>query len=217
MAKHADTADRKLSASCAADGSADNPEPARESSDESTVLDEPQRHGLGDGADPVVPHCRSRIRSVTAAGFVIVIALGSLAGWLGYGAYQGHRSLKQQNLFVEVGRQAALNLTTINYTEVDADAQRILASATGGFYDDFSKRSQPFVDVVKHAQSKSEGTVTAAGLESQSGDRAQVFVAVTVKTTNAGSAEQEPRAWRMRISVEKVNDAAKVSNVVFVP
>jgi Mce-associated membrane protein len=217
MAKHADTADRKLSASCAAAGSADNPEPARESSDESTVLDEPQRHGLGDSTDPVVPHRCSPIRSVTAAGFVIVIALGSLACWSGYGAYQGHRSLKQQNLFAEVGRQAALNLTTINYTEVDADVQRILASATGAFYDDFSRRSQPFVDVVKHTQSKSEGTVTAAGLESQSGDQAQVLVAVTVQTTNAGSGEQEPRAWRMRISVEKVDDAAKVSNVVFVP
>jgi Mce-associated membrane protein len=71
--------------------------------------------------------------------------------------------------------------------------------------------------VVKHTQSKSEGTVTAAGLESQSDDQAQVLVAVTVQTTNAGSGEQEPRAWRMRISVEKVDDAAKVSNVVFVP
>jgi Mce-associated membrane protein len=40
---------------------------------------------------------------------------------------------------------------------------------------------------------------------------------VTVKTANAGAAEQPPRAWRMRIQVQKVADQAKVSNVEFVP
>jgi Mce-associated membrane protein len=59
--------------------------------------------------------------------------------------------------------------------------------------------------------------VTEAGLESQSGEGAQVLVAVTVKTSNAGAAQQEPRAWRMRLSVQKVGDEAKVSNVEFVP
>jgi len=43
------------------------------------------------------------------------------------------------------------------------------------------------------------------------------LVAVTVKTSNAGAPEQAPRAWRMRISVQKVGDEAKVSNVEFVP
>ena len=39
------------------------------------------------------------------------------------------------------------------------------------FYDDFHKRAQPFVDVVKQAQSKSVGTVTEAGVESEDGRR----------------------------------------------
>jgi Mce-associated membrane protein len=38
-----------------------------------------------------------------------------------------------------------------------------------------------------------------------------------VKTSNAGAAQQEPRAWRMRITVQKVGDDAKVSQVEFVP
>jgi Mce-associated membrane protein len=29
--------------------------------------------------------------------------------------------------------------------------------------------------------------------------------------------EQRPRAWRMRIDVQKIGDQAKVSNVQFVP
>jgi Mce-associated membrane protein len=118
---------------------------------------------------------------------------------------------------VQVARQTAVNLTTINYAEVDSDIKRILESATGSFYDDFQKRSQPFVDVVKQVQSKSEGTVAEAALLSEAKDQAQVLVAVAVKTTIAAAPEQEPRRWRMRISVQKTGDSAKVSNVEFVP
>jgi Mce-associated membrane protein len=107
-------------------------------------------------------------------------------------------------------------LTTIDYAHVDSDVQRVLDSSTGKFHDDFQSRSQPFVDVVKQAQSKSEGTITGAGLESLAGDSAQVLVAVAVKTTSAGN-QLDTKAWRMRIDVKKAGDSAKMSNVEFVP
>jgi Mce-associated membrane protein len=159
----------------------------------------------------------SDVRRALAVGLVVAAALGALVGWLGYRTYESRQDEAQNELFLQVGRQAALNLTTINYQDVDADIQRILDSSTGTFYDDFQKRSKPFVDVVKQAQSKSEGTVTEAGLESETADDAQVLVAVTVKTSNGAVAEQQPRAWRMRINVQKVGDGVKASNVEFVP
>jgi Mce-associated membrane protein len=158
----------------------------------------------------------SRVGSALAAGAVIVATLTGLAGWLGYRAYDKREAQAQRELFVQTARQGAVNLTTINYTEVDADVQRILDLATGAFRDDFEQRSKPFIEVVKAAQSKSEGTVTEAGLESQRGDSAQVLVAVAVKSRTAGG-EEAPREWRMRIEVRSVGDDAKVSNVVFVP
>ncbi|SRR5271166_132753 len=158
----------------------------------------------------------SRVGSALVTSAVIVAILTGLAGWLGYRAYQKHEAQAQRDLFVQVARQGAVNLTTINYTEVDADVQRILDLATGAFRDDFEQRSKPFIEVVKAAQSKSEGTVTDAGLESQRGDSAQVLVAVAVKSRTAGG-EEAPREWRMRIEVRSVGDDAKVSNVVFVP
>jgi Mce-associated membrane protein len=156
-------------------------------------------------------------RAALVVGLVTILAIGTLAGWLGFRAYQAHQAMEQRELFLQAGRQGAVNLTTIDFAEADTDIQRILDSATGTFYDDFSKRSRPFVDVVKQAHSKSVGTVTAAGLESASADHAQVLVAVSVKTSNAGAEDNQPRAWRMRISVQKIGDQAKVSNVEFVP
>lgn len=163
---------------------------------------------------------RTRIsadRLALIIGLVVVVALAGLAGCLGFRAYQSHQADEQRKLFLQVGRQGALNLTTIDFHRADADVQRILDGATGEFYDNFSQRSRPFIDLVTRAQSVSVGTVTEAGLEPQSGDDARVLVAVMVKTSNAGAAEQEPRLWRMRLSVQKVGNEAKVSNVEFVP
>jgi Mce-associated membrane protein len=148
---------------------------------------------------------------------LIVATLAGLLGYLGYRGQQTQAAARQRDLFLSVGRQTATDLTTINYTQADADVARILDSATGTFHDDFQQRAQPFIDVVKRAQSTSQGSVTAAGLESIDGDRAQVIVAVSVKTTNAGVPEQQPRGWRMRLNVQKVGDTAKVSDVAFVP
>ena len=172
----------------------------------------------GDDAD-VAPVQRrpSHVRQALVVGLAVVIALAALAGWLGFRAYQSHSAAQQRSLFLQVGRQGAINLTTIDWQHADTDVERILNSATGTFFDDFSKRKQPFVDVVKHAQSQSVGTVTAAGLESETANDAQVLVAVSVKTSIANAPEQNPRAWRMRVSLHKLGDDVKVANVEFVP
>jgi Mce-associated membrane protein len=79
--------------------------------------------------------------ALTCAG-VIVFGLAVLAGWLGWGTWRSHQAQQQRELFLQVGRQAALNLTTISYTEADADVQRVLDMATGHFQT-ISRRGRP--------------------------------------------------------------------------
>lgn len=169
------------------------------------------------GQTPLPPPYRAipAERWALLAGLTAVVVLGALVGWLGFRAYESRTAELQRNLFLQVARQGAVNLTTFDYQHVDADVQRILGSATGTFYDNFSHRSRSFIDTVKHSQSESAGTVTEAGVESQTRDEGQVLLAVTVKTVNSGSAEQKPQALRMRITVHKVGDGGKVSNVAF--
>jgi Mce-associated membrane protein len=228
MADDAAAPHGELSDSAAAEETSRAAEPKSSASETSdavvtdTVTDAPDDdEAVGDASDddaaaPAKPRM-SHVRMATIAGLVVVVALAALSGWLGYRTYQSHQAEDQRNLFLQVGRQGAVNLTSIDWQQADADVQRILDGATGTFYDDFEKRAKPFVEVVKQAQSKSEGSISAAGLESESDNEAQVLVAVTVKTSNAGAPEQQPRAWRMRLTVQKVGDEAKVSNVEFVP
>jgi Mce-associated membrane protein len=213
------TATEETSSATEPESAASETERATDGVEDSADEDEPAEDEAADEeAAPAEPRM-SHLRLATIVGLVVVLSLAGLTGWLGFRAYQSHQADEQRKLFLQVGRQGALNLTTIDFQHADEDVKRILDSATGTFYDDFQKRAQPFVEVVKQAQSKSVGTIAEAGLEPDSitDDGAQVLVAVQVKTSNAGAPEQAPRAWRMRISVQKVGDEAKVSNVEFVP
>jgi Mce-associated membrane protein len=205
VARHAVTADAELTETttvgeAAADKTTPNA-PAEESS------------------DVCVPHSPAGrpVRSALMAASLAVTAIAGVGGWLTYHAYQEHQQQLVQDQFLAVGRQAAVNLTTIDFTNADADVARILAGATGPFLDDFQKRAQPFIEVVKQVKSTSVGTVTEAGLESVQGDRAQVLVSLRVKTVTEGNPESKPKQWRMRIDVQKVGSDVKVENAQFVP
>jgi Mce-associated membrane protein len=183
----------------------------------SDIADETFEYAADQLDDTAVGRPSPSVRFALIVGLVMVVALAGLGGWLGRQAYRIHQAAQQSNLFLQVARQGALNLTTVSYTEADADVRRILESSTGTFHDDFQKRSQPFIELVTKAQAKSEGTITEAGMESADGDQARVLLAVTVKTSDSNAHDQQPRLWRMRITVQKVDQGAKVSDVVFVP
>ena len=183
------------------------------------ALQREQRDGdLADSDAKVqIPAPRSTLRLGLVVVIILILGLGCLAAWWGYQTLQARRADQQRAMFLAAGRQAAEDLTTIDYTAIDANIKRILDLSTGSFYDEFQKNTQGFVDVVTNAKSKSEGSVTAAGIETINGDTAQILASVSVKMTNTGAPEQQPRLWRMRISLQRGPNGTKVSNVGFVP
>jgi Mce-associated membrane protein len=155
-------------------------------------------------------------RIALIGGLAAAAVLAGLVGWLGFRTYEAQNSEAQRALFVQAAQDVAVNLSTVDYQHADADAQRIQDSAIGTFADSFAHHKQSYIDQAKQSRSRSLGTVTDVGLESQSGDQGRVLVAVTVKPADPGPADQVPQFFRMRITVRKVGDGAKISDVAFV-
>ena len=128
--------------SAAADADSDEPDEDVEDDETSAADADPDDPGdPGDDADAKLAKRRfsmSPVRLATVVGVVAVLALGVVVGWQGYRTYQLRQDQDQRELFLQVGRQGAVNLTTIDWQNVNHDIQRILDSATGSFYDDFS-------------------------------------------------------------------------------
>ncbi|VEG52601.1 conserved Mce associated membrane protein [Mycolicibacterium aurum] len=150
-------------------------------------------------------------------GLVALAVVAAVGGWLTNAYHHQHVADQQYATYLQTARQGALNLTTIDWQHADTDIARILDSSTGQFRDDFSARAEDFTTVVKQTQSRTEGTIVDAGIESEMPSGAKVLVAVNVKSTQGNQPEQRSRGWRMRILVERDGDSAKVANVEFVP
>lgn len=160
-----------------------------------------------------------RWTSSLSAGLAIVLILAGLATWLGFQAQRSRQVAQIEATFVQFAKQGALNLANIRSGTVEDDVNRVVQSSTDPFLTDFQHRAPAFIDFVKQADSRSEAQVREAALESVDGTRAQVMVALRVKVSTAGApAGEQPRSWRMRITIQK--DSAgnmKMSDVEFVP
>lgn len=160
-----------------------------------------------------------RVTTVAPAVLVLLIVVAIAVAVVGQTVRDdGVQATPQWKAFVDAGSATAQALTTIDHRNAQADTQRIIDGATGAFRTDFVQRREPFIATVREAQSVSVGTVTASALESfTDNERATVLIAVTVKTTKASEPEQEPRLWRMRITVVREQGELKAQNVEFVP
>lgn len=159
------------------------------------------------------PKRDNRVIVALIVGVVVVAALGALVAWLGQRELQMRRDDALRQMYLTAGKQSAVNLTTIDYRHVDDDIKRALDTSTGAYFDDFKQRSAAVVDSVKQQQSVSVGTVTEAGVDSVNETRGVVLVAVKVHTDVGSGAPQRDRYWRVRLTMQKVGEGAKVSNV----
>jgi hypothetical protein len=148
----------------------------------------------------------------------VLLAVVLVAAFASIGTVRTNRiatALPDWRPYIEAGKTMALALTTIDYRTVDRDVQHILDNATGVFYDDFKSRSAAFTQVVLDAKSTSTSTITEARMDSHDASRARVFVALTITTTNEGQPSPPPRDWRLLITVQKLGEAYKASNIEF--
>lgn len=120
--------------------------------------------------------------------------------------------------FAAAGRQGVVTLMSLDFNSAQENVDRIIENTTGQFKTDFENQAPDFVKVAQDSKVITDVTVTAAAVESMTPDRAVVLVAATSRVTNSSGAKQEPRAWRLQVSLERVDGGQiKMSKVEFVP
>ncbi|MFC3962275.1 hypothetical protein [Nocardia jiangsuensis] len=158
-----------------------------------------------------------RRTALQAAAVLTIAAALATSAFLGYQHREAAAQERRAGEFAAAAKQGVVALTTLDFTHAAADVQRVLDNSTGTFRDDFQGRSADFTSVIEQSQVATEGTVNAVAVESMTDDSAVVLVAATSKVTNSGGAQQEPRAWRLSVTVQREGDTMRMSKVEFVP
>ena len=107
-------------------------------------------------------------------------------------------------------------MTSLDFNRAKDDVQRVIDSSTGQFRDDFQQRAKDFASVVEQSKVVTQGTVSSAALESMDEHSASVLILATSKITNAAGAKDEPRIFRLRVTVTEDGGQYKMSKVDFV-
>ncbi len=123
----------------------------------------------------------------------------------------------QNQASVEAARNGVVALLSIDHTRAEADVQRVLELSSGSFREDFARDADDFVRTAVDSRAVTRGAVSAAALQSVADDSAVVLVAASSRVTNASGAKEDPRPWRMSVTVTRDGDIWKMSDVEFVP
>ena len=166
---------------------------------------------------------RRRVRlpslSVTWKAAVIIL-ICAFIGASGYMMWQRHETTERNQRtanFAAGARQGIVNMFSLDFNRAKEDVQRVVDSSTGQFRDDFQQRAKDFTTVVEQSKVVTQGTVNAAAVQSIDGNSALVLVAASSRITNAAGAKDEPRNWRLKVTVTDDAGQYKMSKVEFVP
>lgn len=178
-----------------------------------------------EGAEPQSEPARSRRRwrmpplPVTwkAAVILLICAFVAASGYMMWNRHEVTERNQRAANFVAGARQGVVNLISMDFNKAKEDVQRVIDSSTGQFRDDFQARAKDFTTVVEQSKVVTQGTVNAAAVQSMNGDAALVLVAATSHITNAAGAKDEPRNWRLKVTVKNDGGQYKMSNVEFIP
>ncbi|OBH22189.1 hypothetical protein A5692_07840 [Mycobacterium sp. E342] len=166
---------------------------------------------------------RRRVRlpawSVTWKAAVIVLICVFVAA-SGYMMWERHETTERNQRtanFIAGAKQSVVNMFSMDFNRAKEDVQRVIDSSTGQFRDDFQQRAKDFTTVVEQSKVVTQGTVNAAAVQSIEGNSALVLVAASSRISNAAGAKDEPRNWRLKVTVTDDGGQYKMSKLEFVP
>lgn len=157
---------------------------------------------------------------IVAASFAAVMtaALLSATGymlWRHHNATQQHREAAE---YTAAARQGVINLMSVDYTNAKDTVQRVIEGSTGRFRNNFEETADDFVKALQQEKIITRARVNDAAVESMTGDSAVVLISATSQREGADApkSQQQPRVWRVVVTVQREGGQVKLSGVEFV-
>ena len=150
---------------------------------------------------------------------LLVVALVLLAASALLGAVKLREAAQRDDAreaALSAARQEALNLTSIDGKDIDADLKRVQDGATGGFATDFAQRAKDLKSVLTENAVVAEGHVIDAALVRGDLDTATVLVVVDSKVKNKAVPAGRDNTYRMQLDLERHGSRWLTSALQFV-
>lgn len=158
------------------------------------------------------PAVGASVAAAASAGLIVVTAL----------MLWSHHNTSQERQrgaeFVAAARQNVVNLLAIDYNTAQDSVQRVLDGSTGKFRANFEETAEDFIKALQDEKITTTATVNDAAMESMTADSATVLISATSRREGAKAPkdQQEPRVWRIVLTLERDGSAIKMSGVEFV-
>lgn len=155
-----------------------------------------------------------------AAAALAILAIIGLLGVTADMVWQ-HRNAETQRHrvaeFSAAARQGVVNLMSMDFNQAKESVQRVIDDSTGKFKSNFQDGAEDLIKAMTDAKVVTKVTVNDTAVESMDKDSATVLVAATSQRTgpDAPKEDQQPRVWRVVISLQREGDQLKVSDVEF--
>lgn len=159
---------------------------------------------------------------LTACALVAACVMGGL--WLNERGRAGELRAERASAaeldgqYRDFATQVLTHLMTIRQETLPQDVDRIVGEIEGDFAQQFSPRKDSYKDVVKSTKIVADGAVTAAAVEKNEPDHADVIMAIDQSIANPKDKDKQQRQYRIRVTVNRHDDGTmKVSEVSFIP
>lgn len=148
---------------------------------------------------------RQRYRPAVLLLALLGLLLAAAAVTFGVRLHQDGSRDRSREDAVAAAEQQAVNVTSLSAKDVDEGLKRIADNGTGGFKSDYDAQAARLKQAVTSQQVASSGKVVDAAVESYDGSHAAVLLIVDGTTANRAQPTAQPRRYRMRVEVSRVD------------
>jgi Mce-associated membrane protein len=157
------------------------------------------------------PRRATRIRGLTAAALVAVLACAGYEGWLLFQQHQNDVAAAQARVAAE---NYAVMLTSVDSDTLDKHVADVLDGSTGEFNDSYAKtvNGQHSRHVVNN-KVKTHGKVVESAVKSASTNKAQVLLMVDQSVSSLATPEPQIDRSRIKMTMQKIDGRWLASKV----